>query len=116
MSILPWFWLGQRFRYFILIFTFPTTVFQLLQPQCRSKVGGAEEAANFVSDCGSPGYVTTHDHYQIAIVLMLRTGLRSQPKSWAPQIKQALGGEWSRPLCSSPQVGSSKGPKPVVMR
>ena len=30
--------------------------------------------------------------------------------------KQALGGEWSHPLCSSPQVGSSKGPKPVVMR
>ena len=32
-------------------------------------------------------------------------------KSWAPQIKQAVGGEWSRPLCSRPQVGSSKGPK-----
>ena len=36
-------------------------------------------------------------------------------KSWTLQIKQALGGEWSRPLCSRPQVGSSKGPKPVVI-
>ena len=25
-------------------------------------------------------------------------------------------GEWSRPFCSRPRVGSSKGPKPVVMR
>ena len=41
---------------------------------------------------------------------------RKPTMSWAPQIKQTLGGEWSRPLCSSPQVGSSKGPKPVVMR
>ena len=30
--------------------------------------------------------------------------------------KQNLGGEWSRPFCSRPRVGSSKGPKPVVMR
>ena len=38
-------------------------------------------------------------------------------RSWTPQIKkQALSGEWSRPLCSRPQVRSSKGPKPVVMR
>ena len=37
-------------------------------------------------------------------------------KSWAPHSKQALGGEWFRPFCSRPRVGSSKGPKPVVMR
>ena len=30
--------------------------------------------------------------------------------------KQNLSGEWSRPFCSRPRVGSSKGPKPVVMR
>ena len=30
--------------------------------------------------------------------------------------KQTLGGEWSHPFCSRPRVGSSKGPKPVVMR
>ena len=28
--------------------------------------------------------------------------------------KQTLGGEWSRPFCSRPRGGSSKGPKPVV--
>ena len=37
-----------------------------------------------------------------------------QPK--AGLLKQTLGGEWSRPFCSRPRVGSSKGPKPVVMR
>jgi len=36
-------------------------------------------------------------------------------KSWAPQIKTSLGGEWSRPLCNGPQVGSSRELKPVVM-
>ena len=30
--------------------------------------------------------------------------------------KQALGGEWSHPFCSGPQVRSLKGPKPVVLR
>ena len=32
----------------------------------------------------------------------------------APQTN--LRREWSRPFCSEPRVGSSKGPKPVVMR
>ena len=41
--------------------------------------------------------------------------------SWlfAPSVyvrKRSLGGEWSRLNCSRPQVGSSKGPKPVVVR
>ena len=30
--------------------------------------------------------------------------------------KQNLGEEWSRPFCSRPWVGGSKGPKPVVMQ
>ena len=34
----------------------------------------------------------------------------------ASQKKQTLGGKWSSLLCNRPQVGSSKGPKPVVMR
>ena len=37
-------------------------------------------------------------------------------KIWAPQIKTSLRWEWSRPLCSRPQVRSWKGLKPVVMR
>ena len=37
-------------------------------------------------------------------------------EGWAPHSKEALGGEWCRPFCSRPRVGSSKGPKPMVMR
>ena len=35
-------------------------------------------------------------------------------KSWAPHSKKALGGEWSRPFRSRPQVVSSKGSKYVM--
>ena len=49
--------------------------------------------------------------YSWALLKAKTWELGSSNRKW----KQALGGEWSHPLFSRPQVRSSKGPKPVVM-
>ena len=61
--------------------------------------------------CSQLNACIQYNSYGLGALYYYRNGC-----SYSLLLKQTLGGEWSRPFCSGPRVGSSKGPKPVVMR